>query len=87
MRKAYRLSHLLAWLTLPVSVGLSFATVFMGYHMALSGAAVIALQILLTAVSVAISLTQVTGKRLFLTDNPPKPPKTTTKTDKETSST
>ena len=87
MRKAYRLSHLLAWLTLPVSVGLSFATVFMGHHMALSGAAVIALQILLTAVSVAISLTQVTGKRLFLTDHPPKPPKTTTKTDKETSST
>ena len=91
MRRAYRLSHLVGWLTLPVSVGLSLLTVFMGHHMALSGAAVIAIQILLAATSAVISLTQVTKKNLFLTSDTPRPsrptaqtpPKNTTKTDKE----
>jgi hypothetical protein len=91
MRRAYRLSLLVGWLTLPVSVGLSLLTVFMGHHMALSGAAVIAIQILLAATSAVISLTQVTKKNLFLTSDTPRPskpaaqtpPKNTTKTDKE----
>ena len=72
MRRVYRLGHLISWLTLLLATGLSLLTVYTGAAMALSAAAVIAWQILLTAVTAGISLFCITRRSLFIPCDPKK---------------
>jgi hypothetical protein len=96
MRKAYRLSHVFTWCAILGALILSLLTVFTGSSTVLTPAVVTVWQILLTALSVAVSLTNVNRKSLFLSADGKKSDQekssvpiqhTTTKTDKETSST
>ena len=73
MRRVYRLAHLISWLTLLLAMGVSLLTVYTGATMALSSAAVIAWQILLTAVTAVISLCGITRKSLFIPYDTKKP--------------
>ena len=66
MRRVYRLSHLVSWLTLLAATGLSLLSVYLDRDMILSSAAVTAWQILLTVLSVAICLMTVKKKTLFI---------------------
>ena len=96
MRKAYRLSHVFTWCAILGALILSLLTVFTGSSTVLTPAVVTVWQILLTALSVAVSLTNVNRKSLFLSADGKKPDQekssapiqhTTTKTDKDTSTT
>ena len=70
MRRVYRLSHLVSWLTLLAAAGLALLSVYLDSDMILSSAAVTAWQILLTVLSVVICLTTVKKKALFLSSDP-----------------
>ena len=70
MRRVYRLSHLVSWLTLLAAAGLALLSVYLDSDMILSSAAVTAWQILLTVLSVVICLTTVKKKALFLSPDP-----------------
>ena len=70
MRRVYRLSHLVSWLTLLVAAGLALLSVYLDSDMILSSAAVTAWQILLTVLSVVICLTTVKKKTIFLSPDP-----------------
>ena len=72
MKWVYRLSHLLSWLTIPVALGLSLATVFTHNPLLLSSAVVTVWQILLTGASVALTLLHITRQSLFLSSRKPK---------------
>ena len=66
MRRVYRLSHLISWLTLLAATGLSLSSVYLDGDMILSSAAVTAWQILLTVLSVTLCLLTVKKKTLFI---------------------
>ena len=70
MRRVYRLSHLVSWLTLLAAAGLALLSVYLDSDMILSSAAVTAWQILLTVLSVVICLTTVKKKTIFLSPDP-----------------
>ena len=96
VRGVYRTAHAVGWLVILAAMGLSLLSVFFTPDMVLSAVTVTAWQMLLTLITAASSLIAVNRKSLFLSADGKKPDKekssapiqhTTTKTDKETSST
>ena len=66
MKRVYRLSHLVGWLTILAATALSLGAVLTGHSALLSSSAVTAWQILLAVASAVISLSGITRKSLFL---------------------
>ena len=72
MRKSYGWAQLIAWLTIPLSLGATVLFCALGIGGILTAAAVTLWQMLITGIAVTVALVNVNRKQLYLLPDAPK---------------